>query len=221
MAKSYDQNSFMISINQNLHDLIKAILNDLPSKAKILCVGVGTGTEVIMLAEAFPEFTFVAVEPSESMLEVCRDKLQKLNLLDRCRLIHGYVQDLPDEGGFDAALCLLVLHHTSKDGSDRQKIVAAIAKRLKPMGYFISAEISFDASLSTFQSTMEKWQSLLRRSDAPEEKIQTLPKMMGEHLSIQTPADFENLLAINEFEAPIQFFQSLLIRAWYAQKKNR
>ncbi|MNJ94900.1 ubiquinone/menaquinone biosynthesis methyltransferase [compost metagenome] len=218
-AKSYDQsNTFMAPINANLHHLIKIILSELAPHSKILCVGAGTGTEIIELAEAFPQFTFVAVEPSASMLEVCREKLQKLNLLDRCKLIHGYVQDLPGEDEFDAALCLLVLHHTSKD--ERPKIIAAIARLLKPQGSFITAELSYDSSSRTSDDMMKKWQVMSRRSGSPEEKVQSLPKMMKEHLSIQSPSEVESMLETNGFATPLQFFQSLLVRAWCAQKKR-
>ena len=54
-AKAYDQsNSFMAPIYENLHYLITVILSELVPHSKILCVGVGTGTEIIKLAEAFP-----------------------------------------------------------------------------------------------------------------------------------------------------------------------
>ncbi|MEK6580337.1 MAG: methyltransferase domain-containing protein, partial [Bdellovibrionota bacterium] len=218
-AKFYDQdNSYLAPIYENLHYLIKIVLGDFATQSKILCVGVGTGTEIIKLAEAFPGFTFVAVDPSESMLEVCRDRLQKLNLLDRCKLIHGSVQGLSEGGDFDATLCLLVLHHTSEE--DRKKIVAGIAERLKPTGYFIIAELSYDLYSRTSESIMKNWNSLARIAATPDEKIQILPESMREHLSIQAPSDIENMLVTNGFSTPTQFFQSLLIRAWYAQKKS-
>ena len=160
------------------------------------------------------------MDPSESMLEVCRERLQELNLLDRCELVHGYIQDLPDVEDFDAALCLLVLHHTSKDGKDRNKIIAGIEGRLKPSGYLIAAEISYDLSIGTSQDLMEKWQSMLRRAGSPEEKVQSLPKLMKEHLTILAPAEIEKILLVNKFETPVQFFQSLLIRAWYMRKSG-
>jgi tRNA (cmo5U34)-methyltransferase len=218
-AKKYDQNStLMAPIFENLYYLIKAVLNDLATSSKILCVGAGTGSEIVELAKAFPGFTFVGVDPSDSMLEVCRSRLNELKLLDRCKLVHGYLQDIPETDEFDAALCLLVAHHTSKDGSDRQKIFSGVSRRLKPNGYFISAEVSVDTNSNTFQDIMKKWQSLARRNGSPEEKVQHLPQMMMEHLSILSPSEIESLFMANGFGAPVQFFQSLLIRAWYAQK---
>lgn len=218
-AKLYDQgNSHLIPILANLHYIIRIVLSELPSNSKILCVGAGTGLEIIELAEAFPKFTFVAVEPSESMLQVCQEKLQNLNLIDRCELICGAINDVPETCDYNAALCLLVLHHTSLE--DRTKIVTGILRRLKTLGYFICAEISYDHSSKAFADIVEKWKSLIRKSGAPEDKIQNLPKMMREHLFVQTPSEVESMLIANGFIEPIQFFQSLLIRAWYSQKKT-
>lgn len=216
-AKSYDQNNgHMIPIYENLHYLIKILLSELAPQSKILCVGAGTGSEIIELAEAFPTFTFVAVEPSKSMLDVCHEKLQKLNLLNRCELICGYIEDVSETNDFDAALCLLVLHHASLE--DRTNIVAGVSKRLKTKGLFICAEISFDLSSNTSDDIMEKWKSMIRRSGASEEKVQNLPRLMKEHLFIQAPSEVEHMLVTNGFSSSIQFFQALLIRAWYARK---
>ena len=216
-AKSYDQsNGHLTLIFENLHYLIRIILSENSPSSKILCVGVGTGNEIIELAKAFPKFTFVAVDPSLSMLEVCQDKLEKLNLLDRCKLIHGYIDDVPETNDFDAALCLLVLHHTSPE--NRTKIIKGIFKRLKGAGHFICAEISFDNSPNIYGDIIEKWKSLNRLSGSCEEKVQSLPKMMKEHLSIQTPSEVESIMMNCGFSVCIQFFQALLIRAWYARK---
>ena len=84
-AESYDESiSHLIPINENLLYLMKLILDDCPPNANLLCIGAGTGNEIIQLAQAFPQFNFTAVEPSASMLEVCTRKLEKLNLLNRC-----------------------------------------------------------------------------------------------------------------------------------------
>ena len=215
-AKSYDQNNtHLIPIYENLYYLIKILLNELPANSKILCVGVGTGSEIIELAEIFPKFSFVAIDPSESMLEICKEKLQKLNLLDRCELIHGYIDNVSETTKFDAALSLLVLHHTSLE--DRRKIVTGIFKHLKITGYFICAEISYDLS-NADSDIMEKCKTIKRRSGATEEKIQNLPRMMKEHLFIQSPSEVKHMLEISGFSTQVQFFQALLICAWYARK---
>jgi tRNA (cmo5U34)-methyltransferase len=63
-ARSYDQNNrHLAPILENLHYLIEILLSDLDPRARILCVGAGTGTEMIALGHAFPSFSFVAVDP--------------------------------------------------------------------------------------------------------------------------------------------------------------
>lgn len=216
-AQTYDQsNRHLELINSNLHYLIEILLNGLPQDSRILCLGVGTGSEIIALAKAFPSFTFVGVDPSESMLQVCRDRFHSLGLNHRCQLVHGFVQNIHLDEQFDAALCLLVLHHTSE--SERKSIVVEISKRLKPKAYFITSELSVDFADKTSKELMENWKSLSRKAGTPEEKIQLLPEMMKQHLSIVPPSEVENLLERNGFETAIQFFQSFLIRAWYARK---
>lgn len=218
-ARSYNQNNTHLApVNANLHYLIEILLTDLRPESKILCVGAGTGTEIISLAKVFPKFTFVAVDPSEAMLEVCRERIEGLGLSARCKFINGVVHDVPEEESFDAALCLLVLHHTSEE--ERRAIISGIAKRLKDKGHFISSELSADLSANTVENVMENWKSLMRKAGIPEEKIQQLPQMMKRHLGIMSPSDYESLLRKNGFKMPIQFFQSFLIRAWHARKTH-
>jgi tRNA (cmo5U34)-methyltransferase len=59
-------------IRDSLDLFIRTILSDLPTDARILCVGVGTGAELINLAQAFPLWQFTAVEPAIAMLNVWR-----------------------------------------------------------------------------------------------------------------------------------------------------
>ena len=91
-AEKYDeQYEKMNAITDHMYFLIELILQDLPENARILCVGAGTGKEIIYLAERFPNWQFVAVEPSQSMLAVCQSKLEKYGFDKKCETVHGYV----------------------------------------------------------------------------------------------------------------------------------
>jgi len=71
MASGYDSKlARMAPIHNGLYFLLESVLGELPQDAWILCVGVGTGTELIHLAGVFPGWRFTAVEPSVSRPEV-------------------------------------------------------------------------------------------------------------------------------------------------------
>jgi tRNA (cmo5U34)-methyltransferase len=150
------------------------------------------------------------------MLSVCRERLQALGWSERCQLVHGYIHDVPLAEQFDAAICLLVLPHTRE--SERKDILGGVAQRLKPGGRFIASELSEDLSVFTAGDALEDWKALIRRSGAPEDKVEQLPALMRENLSILAPTSVEEKWRANGLGRPIQFFQSFLIRAWWARK---
>jgi len=110
-ASSYDQQfDALAPIRDALHLQIRIILSELPVDANILCVGVGTGAELIYLAQAFPQWRFTAVEPAAPMLDICRHKTEAISIASRCTFHQGYLDSLPSSDAFQAATCLLVSH---------------------------------------------------------------------------------------------------------------
>lgn len=99
-----------------MHFLIRLVLKDAPLRARVLCVGVGTAAGILSLAQAFPEWTFVDVDPAQGMLDVCRERLSIAGILSRCELVHGYVHELPLHEDFDIALSILVAHVVKREG---------------------------------------------------------------------------------------------------------
>ena len=97
----------MAPINDALHLLTSAVLSELPPKASILCVGAGTGAEILSLAQTFPEWHFTAVEPSPAMLDVFRRRAEEHGISSRCVFHPGYLDSLPSNGLFDAATAFL------------------------------------------------------------------------------------------------------------------
>lgn len=217
LARTYDEkNSKLAPIADNMHFLVRIILTSLPHNSRILCVGVGTGAEILSLAKEYPEWSFVGVDPSASMLEVCRERLKNEGVISRCELIHGYINDVPDGEKFDAALSILVAHFVKRE--ERPGFYQQIIHQLKVGGYFVSAEISFDLDSEEFPSMMENWKRVQLKMGATAESLQSLPLMLREKLSVLPPSETENLLRASGIDCPIRFFQAFMITGWYGKK---
>ncbi|MEM7181233.1 MAG: methyltransferase domain-containing protein [Spirochaetota bacterium] len=217
LAKVYDErNKPLSSISENLHFLLKLVLEELPEKAKILCVGAGTGAEILSLAKSFPNFTFLAVEPSLPMLEVCRQRVLAAGYTNRCEFLHGLVQDLPTGEGFDATLAILVGHFIKRD--ERLPFYKSMSTRLRPGGYFVNAEISFALESPEFPAMLKNWRSIQERMGASPESLESLAQQLREMLTILSPTEVESSIKEAGIALPIQFFQSFMIHAWYGIK---
>ncbi|MBX3020122.1 MAG: class I SAM-dependent methyltransferase [Bdellovibrionales bacterium] len=215
---AYDErNRKLAPISDNLHFLTGLALKGLPADARILCVGVGTGAEILGLAHAYPGWTFDGVEPSAAMLDDCRKRLDQAQLLSRCQLFKGYLSEFVSTQKYDAVLCVLVMHFV-RDISERAKMFQDMAGRLNPGGMLVNAEISYDLSAEKFPDILEKWKQVQILMGATQESLDQLPKMLRDQLLILPPAKTEELIRAAGFSEAIQFFQSFLIHAWYARK---
>lgn len=216
IADAYDRrNSALAPISDSLHFLLRLVLADLPADARVLCVGVGTGAEILSLARIYPGWSFVGVDPSEEMLAVGRHRLEQAGVLDRCQLLQGYAQDAPHDG-FDAAVCLLVAHFIKRE--DRHAFYSAIHHRLKPRGRFASAEISGDLDAPEFPEMLEDWKRIQVLMGATPESLTKLGGMMRDMLGVLPPAETEALWEAAGFSKPIPFYQAFMIRGWHAVK---
>lgn len=218
MAEAYDRrNAGLKPISDGLHFLMRLTLADLPADARVLCVGVGTGAEILTLAEAFPCWSFVGVDPSAEMLAVGRHRLEQAGVMDRCELIAGYVDDVA-QTGFDAVVALLVAHFIQRP--DRPAFYAAVHDRLAPGGRFLSAEISADLDAPEFPALLEDWKQVQTRMGATPEALAKLPAMMRDVLGVIGTAETEALWRAAGFARPIPFFQAFMIRGWHATRSG-
>lgn len=216
VADSYDRrNDALAPISNNLHFLLRLVLTDLPVDARVLCVGVGTGAEILSLATAYPGWSFVGVDPSAEMLAVGRRRLEQAGLMPRCELVQGYLEDAPREA-FDAVVSLLVAHFIKGEG--RPAFYAGIYDRLKPGGRFASAEISGDLDAPEFPAMLENWKEVQTLMGATPQSLAKLEGMMRETLGVLPPDETEALWRAAGFVLPTPFFQAFMIRGWHAVK---
>ncbi len=218
-AASYDKGWAKIAATRDALDLlIRLVLSELPDDARVLCVGLGTGSELLALASAFPNWHFTAVEPAAPMLDICRQRVEDSGLTGRCTFHHGYLDTLPDAEPFDAATSLLV-SHAIMDNAERSRFFGQIAARLRPQGYLINADLASDINSPAYQSLLEVWMRMLKFSEVPDAEAAKYRAAYGTTAALLPPAEVAATIAAGGFDAPVQFFQSLLMHAWYARRR--
>ena len=221
MASGYDSKlARMAPINNGLYFLLESVLAELPQDARILCVGVGTGTELIHLAGVFPGWRFTAVEPSGAMLDICRKRVDEAGLSSRCRFHEGYLESLPPEEMHDAATCFLVSQFIL-DAQARSDFFRQIADRLVPGGILANADLSADVESEDYDALLAVWQRVMATSAVSAEGLDRMKSGYAKDVAILPSVAIASIIESGGFDKPVQFFQAGLIRGWFAKRASR
>lgn len=221
-ALSYDQQwSRMAPINSALHLLAGAVLADLPPKANILCVGAGTGAEILYFAQRFPEWRFTAVEPSTAMLDVLRRRAAEHGIESRCVFHAGYLDSLAPDKPFDAATAFLVSQFITEREA-RSQFFRSIAERLAPAGMLLSSDLAGDLAAADGRDLVAVWFRVMSDSGAlpSPDAVERMREAYRRDVAVLPPQDVRDIIARGGFEAPALFFQAGMIHAWYAQRSS-
>jgi tRNA (cmo5U34)-methyltransferase len=215
-AAGYDRQwAKLAPMRDALHMLLRIRLSELPDDAQVLCVGVGTGAEMLYLAEAFPGWSFTLVEPAKPMLDICRQRVEAAGITSRCTFHEGDIDSLPLSSPFNAATCLLVSQFIMQP-EERRAFFGQISNHLCPGGYLVSADLA--SGTSAYENLLEVWFQMQRFNGMPEEAIEKMRLVYGRDVAVSTPREIEELIISSGFEIPVLFFQAFLIHAWYAKR---
>lgn len=219
-ASSYDERwARTAPIRAGLHFLLEAMFGRLPPDARILCVGAGTGEEIDYLAKRFPQWTFVAVDPSGAMLDVCREKAQAGGFTARCRFHEGYVETLPGHEVFDAATCFLVSQFIL-DQDERSAFFRAIARRLRPGGLLASSDLASDVRSGDYDALLDAWFSMMAGAGVPSAGIEQMREAYARDVAILPPVQVASVISRSGFDRPVLFYQAGLIHAWCSTRAS-
>lgn len=217
-AASYDaQWAKTAPIRHCLHLLLRSLLADLPRDARILCVGVGTGDELLYLASTYPEWRFTAVEPSGAMLDICRQRAEKEGVASRCVFHEGYLDSLPTTALHDAATCFLVSQFIL-DQEARSRFFSGIAERLKPGGILASSDLASDVDSREYDILLHAWMNMMATADISPEAVERMRKAYANDVGVLSPARVASIIEAGGFELPVPFFQAGLIHAWISRR---
>ncbi|MBL1457332.1 MAG: class I SAM-dependent methyltransferase [Methylophaga sp.] len=218
-ASSYDQQwARMSPINNALYFLLESVFAELVVDAQILCVGAGTGKELIHLARKFPHWQFTAVEPSGAMLAVCQKRVEEEGMTSRCYFHEGYLDSLANNELYDAATCFLVSQFIVEQPL-RTELFGEIARRLKPGGILASADLASELGSDEYEALLHAWMTMMAGAGIPADKQNQIRDAYAKDVAILPPAKVESIIKSAGFYLPVQFFQAGLIHAWFAKRQ--
>ena len=213
-AKYDEQYTKTKALKDALHLLMNAILCNLPQESRLLCIGAGTGQELLYFAQAFPKWKFTVVEPASAMMAICREKAEKQGIAARCSFHEGYLNSLPGDGQFHAATSILVSQFITEK-KERLAFFQGIAARLNKGGILINADLAANFETAKFENLFGAWTNML---DIPSEKAANLKEQWKKNLAVVPANEVESIIASAGFEPPILFYQTLFIHGWCAVK---
>jgi len=204
-------------IRDGMYFLLDSVFADLPADARVLCVGAGTGTELLYLAARFPGWRLTAVEPSAPMLDVCRRRAAEAGIAERCSFHEGYVDTLPVAATHDAATCFLVSQFIL-DNQARSAFFRAIAGRLKPGAVLASSDLAAGAGAPDYERLLPLWLKVMASAEVSPEGLARMKAAYAKDVAILPPLNVVAIIEAGGFEAAAQFYQSGLIHAWFARR---
>jgi tRNA (cmo5U34)-methyltransferase len=180
-----------------------------PRDARVLVLGAGGGLELKAMADAYPGWTFVGVDPAPAMLDLAARVLGEN--AGRAELIEGLIDDAP-QGPFDAATCLLTLHFL--DDAERLRTVREIHRRLKPGAPFVAAHGSYPQGPGEADIWLSRYASFAVSQGADPEQVGKAREAVAASVNMMPPERDEAILREGGFEDAALFFAAFTWRGW-------
>lgn len=219
-ATVYDDNWQKVApIKDAMHLMLGAAFSELPDDARILCVGSGTGQEVLYLAEMFPNFNFTLVEPAPTMMQVCRKNIIERGFESRCEFHVGYLESLPAMPMHQGATSILVSHFLM-DECARIAFFAEIAKRLVVGGRLFNADLIADTQSDDYPATLNFWMSVMQQTGMDEAKKQEIKDTYERDVAILDSDKVMNIIKAGGFKNSIRCFQTGMIVASVSESEK-
>ncbi|RZA00736.1 MAG: class I SAM-dependent methyltransferase [Proteobacteria bacterium] len=197
-----------------MHLLLRLNFMGLPKDARILCVGAGTGAEILFLSEAFPGWHFTAVEPAKAMLDIFRDKAKAAGIADRCEFHEGFLGTLPASEPFHAATSILVSHFIVERQA-RVSFFRQIRARLREGSLLVNADLSSALEPTAKEILYEQWLRFQTGRAHNEGTFADSP--WKGNVEFSKPAEVVAMIEEAGFKSVLPTFQFLFINGWLAK----
>jgi tRNA (cmo5U34)-methyltransferase len=194
----------------SLHRMTTMLLAErMPPNGRVLVLGAGGGLELKTFAEAHPDWSFDAVDPSADMLRLAEQTVGEH--AGRVRFHEGYIDGAP-EGPFDAATSLLTFHFIPRE--QRLETLKQIRRRLKPSAPFVVAHISFPQTEPERSLWIARHVAFGAPDDTDSARLESSREAVATRLSILAPEEEEAMLREAGFANASLFYAGLSFKGW-------
>jgi tRNA (cmo5U34)-methyltransferase len=190
-----------------------------PGAQELLIVGPAWGEEMALWSRAYPMGCFTLVEPSAAMVERCQRRLERLALLERCRLLPCRLEEsgLADQG-FDVVVAQLVLH-LLPPGS-QENLAERLARLLRPGGVLPFSGSSRSRDSQGDALLLAAWRERLRLLGVDEPLIHRFADARGREVFAIDPEALTPRLQSQGCSAPLSLYQGAGVRLWCSRRSG-
>jgi tRNA (cmo5U34)-methyltransferase len=149
------------------------------------------------------------------MLRVAHERVEEHGWTDRIQLHVGHTHELPESERYDAATCLLTIHHMA--GEEQKELLRQIARRLQSNAPFVVAEMVGDVGSPQFQRLLAAWKLRQRTFGTPDEEVEQRAQTMSSVVSFPSEGSLRELLATAGFVEMERFFTAYFYGGWVAR----
>jgi SAM-dependent methyltransferase len=125
---------------------------------RLLDVGCGGGWAVVQIAERFPRTSCVGIDVEPYSVRLAQRLIEERGLADRCEAHARSVDQLGEDDAYDVVTSFLVVHEIAP--SLKPGAFAAVARALKPGGYFLIFDEAYPETDATLQTMPTRFAAL-------------------------------------------------------------
>jgi len=202
--------------DKKIRKVIRGYEESLTANSSILISGLGTGYEAIMFAKNQEGWHITGVDPTPEMIQSSKERIEKLGLENRVRIIEGTVENISGEN-FDAATSILVMQFL-KDNGDKEKYLKSIANKLRKEGKIIVIDLEGKKNSQNFNMLLSAWKCHQFSTREDKEQIVKDFEHVDSDLQFIPEERIKELLELAGFTNICKFYQSYLFGGYIAEK---
>lgn len=186
--------------------------------ASVLVAGCGSGAELLAARQLRPDWHLTALDPSEDMLAMAREKLQLHPSIPDgqgpIQWVQGTVETLSGVPVFDGAMAVLVLQGLPDDGSKR-RFLSSLSQSLRPgaqvvlVDQMLPERSSIDQQLITARQVFQRTETAVPVAE-PDEILGNVYPLSLSRLT--------GLLEVTGFSDPCPVFRALDYEGFLVQR---
>lgn len=189
---------------------------EMPNAETVTIVGAGGGQELSTLVPLLPHAQFTAVDPSDNMLALAKQRLEQEEIQGNITYITGELV-ARDVSQADIVTCHLVLHFL-KERATKQALLQQMAESVRVGGRIFLSSINGDVESDVFQTQLKAWGLLALRNGVKPHQWEAFAHSFGQELMPVTKQELLEDVAAVGLRVVHQYFQAYGIEAYCLER---